>query len=232
MPPDAPFAYRAWREQYKLVGLSGSIRNGERYKQSLGGGFSYRERDANTTRETKLPRELREAFERDVFPRLRREIGPSLSYDLFVPKYAVFQNLGSFGQSENVRVGPTLELGVRLPLRAFGSSSNSYVFAGSLSLVFAAGGGLIEVAGAASTRYENNQLVDQLSSGLVRGATPIFWKLRLVSRSVIEARRNDTAKTLVALGANNGLRGYPSQSIYGYGASRVLQNLELRTLPL
>jgi len=225
-------AYRAWREESKSVGISGSIRRGERYKQTFGAGFSYRELDAFAIRETELPSALAEDFERDVLPRQRREIGPSVNYDIFIPTFHIFENLGTFGQSENVRVGPYTNLTVRAPLRMFGSSTNSWVLANGLGFVLAPAGGLVDAGIWSGTRYEESALVDQWTTSRLRGATPVFAKLRLVSSTTLELRRNDTTQTLVALGANNGLRGYPSQSIYGYGADKLLQNLEIRTLPI
>lgn len=226
------FARRAWREQVRSASISGSFRRGESYKQTFGASFSYRDSEAFAIGETALPDALRDEFAQNVLPRQRREVGPGIAYDIFMPKFAVFENLGTFGQSENVQLGPYLETGVRAPLKMFGSTTNSWVLRSSLGIVFAPGGGLIELGAAATTRYEQSKLVDQLTTGLVRGATPVFAAMRLVSRTTVELRRNDTAQSLVALGANNGLRGYPSQSIYGYGESRLLQNVELRTLPI
>jgi outer membrane protein assembly factor BamA len=51
-------------------------------------------------------------------------------------------------------------------------------------------------------------------------------------RAYWEVRQNDTQRTFVALGGDSGLRGYPAQYFYGFGASRILSNLEYRSLPL
>jgi hypothetical protein len=56
--------------------------------------------------------------------------------------------------------------------------------------------------------------------------------VRLVARGSLELRRRDTARTYVSLGADNGLRGFPSQNFAQNGASRLLGNFEVRTLPL
>jgi hypothetical protein len=91
---------------------------------------------------------------------------------------------------------------------------------------------LIETRFGASTRYEENVLVDQHVTALLRGASPLFSIFRFVGSVNLDVRRRDTAKTYVTLGADNGLRGYPSQSIFGFGADRLLCNFELRTLPI
>ncbi len=229
---DGLSAQRAWRERAQSLGVSGSLRRGAWTKHTLTGGFSYRELSADPVAETKLPRALTDDFARDVLPRQRREIGPSVSYDVFVPEFKIFENLGTFGQSENVRLGPQLDLGLRVPLEVLGSTRTSCVMAASLGLVMAPGGGLLEGRVSGSARYEGSELIDQLAVVMLRGATPSLGFGRLVARTVLEARRNDTARGLVALGGDNGLRGYLSQALFAYGASRVLGNVELRTLPV
>lgn len=229
---DGPYALRVWRHKYTAAALGGSYRRGHAYKQSFGWGWDYRNLDVRPTRETALPPELRDEFERRVLPRERTESGPYLSYDILTPRYVTFVDLGTFGQSENVRVGPYASAAVRAPIKAFGSTTQSWVFSSSIGFVLAPGGGLIEGRTGGSTRYEDGMLVDQLWTGMVRGATPVIRFFRLVARVAVESRRRDTSRALVSLGANNGLRGYTSQYFYGYGASRALANVELRTLPI
>lgn len=224
--------YVAFREKSPATALWGYYRRGESYKQTLGFGWDYREIKAFHTAETELPADLQEEFYQKVLPRQRREIGPALSYEIWVPKFVTFVNLATFGQSENVRVGPSVSVSVRAPLDVFGSNTKSWVLAGTFGLVLAPGGGLLELKASAKARYEEQKVVDQLGTVLARAASPVLGYVRLVARGVLELRRNDTTNSFVTLGADNGLRGYPNQYYKGYGANRMLGNFEIRTLPL
>jgi hypothetical protein len=230
---DGPRANQIFRGKYGSGSLLGYLRFGELYKQTWGLGWDYRGVRAKQNRETELVPELEDIFESRVLPRRRTEVGPAFTYSILMPQFMRFENLATFGQTENVRVGPHASLTTRVPLRAFGSNTNSWVFSSTAGFVVAPGGFLLEASVTGQTRYEAQRLIDQRLESLVRGATPVLFRwLRLVSRVTWTARRNDTANTFVALGASNGLRGYTSQSIYGSGASSLLANIELRTLPV
>jgi outer membrane protein assembly factor BamA len=54
---------------------------------------------------------------------------------------------------------------------------------------------------------------------------------RFVFRALWDVRDHDTQKTLVSLGGDSGLRGYPAQWFNEFGASKLLINLEYRTRP-
>lgn len=230
--PDGPRANEAFRQKSATASLMGYLRNGHAYKQTLGAGFDYRESRVQVISETALPESLRASFREDVLPRQRRELGPALSYDIWMPRYATFVDLATFGQSENVRVGPSASLFLRAPLAAFGSSTNSWVMSGSAGVVVAHWGGLFELRASARARYEAQRTVDQLATLMARAASPVLGKVRVVARGVLEGRKNDTARTFVTLGADNGLRGYASQAFSGQGFHRMLANFELRTLPI
>ena len=233
--PDGPYAQRIWRSRIGTGSAYSYLRLGEAFKQTWALGWDVRSYQYDPNAETMLPPELAAAFElsQDGIPRDRREIGPAFSYDILIPQYARFVNLATYGVTENVRVGPSAGVTARAPLRAFGSDTNSWVFTMRVGCILAPAGWLLEGSVAGRTRYEGERLVDQRLQALVRGATPVLFDwFRLVSRMTVDARRNDTAKTYVTLGANNGLRGYYSQSFRVSGASYVLANFELRTRPL
>jgi hypothetical protein len=142
------------------------------------------------------------------------------------------ENLVTFGLSENIRVGPSAKVGFELPLRAFGSSSDSFVPSGEFRYVCAGSNAMGEGAVKPSARLENGKVVDQFISGELRGATPHLLLGRLVLRGYWEVRRNDTGNVLVTLGGDNGLRGYPSRYIQKRSGNLMRGNLEYRTLPL
>lgn len=228
-----PYARRAFRERDLLASAAAYLRFGTAFKQTWGLGWDVRSVDAHPIAESMLPPELEAAFRRNVMPLPRTEIGPTFSYEIWTPRYVTFENLSTFGQSENVRVGPLATLSTRVPLAALGSSRDAWVFQASAGFVIAPGGFLLELRALGRTRYERTGLLDQRFETLFRGATPVLFRgFRLVARSSLEARRNDSTNAFVTLGAGNGLRGYRSQEIYGNGASRFLTNVELRTLPI
>jgi hypothetical protein len=229
---DGPTARRAWRQKSLALGAGGAIRRGTRFKHTVEAGWDVRNLKASPNAESSLDATLRAGFLEDVMPKQRRELGPYLSYQFFVPTYQIFNNLGTYGQSENVRIGPSFGVGARVPVKSFGSTTDSAVGLLSAGATLAPGGGLLEAAVEVSGRYEQGQLVDQLASALLRAGTPVFSIFRLVGRVGLDARRRDTSRQLVALGGNNGLRGYASQALVGYGDSAVVANIELRSLPI
>jgi hypothetical protein len=229
---DGPYAVRAWREKELDVSAGGALRRGTHFMHTFEAGWDVRDLRALPNAETSLDPELRQDFIREVLPKQRTEVGPYLSYVFFVPRYQIFSNLGTYGQSENVRVGPSLSLATRIPVTPFGSTTNSAVGLIGASLTLAPLGGLIQGSVETSGRYEQGKVVDQLVSAILRGATPIFSVFRLVARVGLNARRRDTSRQFVALGGNNGLRGHVSQALVGYGDSAAVANLELRTLPI
>jgi hypothetical protein len=230
--PDGPFAQRVWRQQNASAALAGYHRVGEQVKNTLGLGWDFRYRHSQPNRETMLVPELETYFDTRVVPRERRESGPLLSYELFTPTYVTFENLATFGQSENVRVGPSFSLSSRVPLRALGSNTSSWVVNGITGYTWAPAGFLIDARVELVGRLERERLVDQRVIAQLRGASPVLFKaFRVVARANWDARRNDTLNTFVALGSSNGLRGYKSQELSAVGASRLLTNVELRSVP-
>jgi hypothetical protein len=155
-----------------------------------------------------------------------------MSYDLWLPDFAVYRDLGTFGLSESVRTGPNLHGGVTAPLRSFGSSTNSMTFNASLGYVLGDGRALAEASTSVNARYEDGGVVDQQISTRVRGATPEWFLGRLVFYGSWLAQRRDTNNTRIGLGYDSGLRGYGSGAFIVIGGSRLRANVEYRTLPL
>jgi hypothetical protein len=223
---------RVWRDQSAKATVLGRFRRGAGYRQTFGLGWQVRDRQVEPNEETGLEPGQRDPFRRDVLPRARREIGPVFRYDLFTPTFRTYENLGTFGQSENVRSGPEVTLQMRLPLEAFGSSSDSAVFDAKFSYVLARGDGIAKAELIGESRIENGRVVDQRLRAELRGATPTLGFVRLVGRLVWDGRRNDTSRTLVSLGGDNGLRGFVSQAFVNFGGSLFRGNFEIRTIPL
>ncbi|MBX2812418.1 MAG: hypothetical protein KTR25_11435 [Myxococcales bacterium] len=223
---------RAFDQHFRAAQAFMSYRHGKAFRQTFGIAVDYRDRSVEPARETQLPDELRSAFAEDILPRARRQLGPRLSYTFNLPNFVVLQNLGSYGQSENIRLGPSISLSVRTPLKAFGSSVNALVVNAGLGFITTPKGGLIEISASGGARYEDNTIIDQVLSGTLRGATPVLGFVRLAGRITWTGRQNDTSQSFVTLGGDNGLRGYPSQDFRVVNGNRLLANIEARSLPL
>jgi hypothetical protein len=230
--PEGPFADVVFRYRYERAYAVASWREGERFKHAVNLGWDFRTLRTRAIRETNLPDVLRDRFAREIMPQNRTDNGPTLRYDFFVPSWVTFVNLTSYGVSENVRVGPSVVAGMRVPLRALGSTKNAWSLSADAGAVFAPHGFLIDVGASGVARLQQGRWIDQRATFQLRGATPVFWIFRFVMRSYLELRRHDSQNTLVTLGAGNGLRGYGSQVIQGRRSQRFLANFELRTLPI
>jgi hypothetical protein len=239
--PDETFEYvdetnlplRVYDDKRVSIRATGQYRHGTAYKQTLITGVGFRNRAVAPNSETNLAPELEAAFARDVMPKTRRDLFPFIGYGLYLPKYVVFEDLATFGQSESVRIGPTVSAVMEFPLRTFGSSTDSYVPYGELGYVWSKWDALFEIALSASARLEDGRVVDQLLETLTRGATPSLLLGRLIMSLKWEARRADTSNTTVSLGGDNGLRGYKSKEIQSDESDDfILGNIEYRTLPL
>jgi hypothetical protein len=229
----APESNRVWRQQNATAAFAGYRRVGESVKNTFGLGWDFRYRHSQANRETMLQPELKSYFLTRVIPRERQESGPIVSYEMFTPTFVTFENLATFGQSENVRVGPALTLSSRVPLRALGSNTDSWVVDGVAGYTLAPAGFLLDAKVETIGRLERDRLVDQRLIAQLRGASPVLFKaFRVVARVALDARRNDTLNTYATLGSSNGLRGYTSQELRASsGASKFLTNLELRSVP-
>lgn len=223
---------RAWDDDQVAVVGSASHRFGEAFKHSLTVGAGYRNRAVGANEQSRLPEGAEAAFARDVLPRVRREAFPSLSIEVFEARFETYRELGTFGQSENVRVGPYVKLSGTLPLEVWGSSTDSVTLSGELSYTLPFSGAMLDSTVAASGRYEEGELINQYLKLQLRGATPFMLGGRLAFRTVWEGRDEDRDNTPVSLGGDNGLRGYPSQAFIDFGASRLLSSVEYRTHPI
>jgi len=179
-----------------------------------------------------IPDRFVDAYREQVLPPSRRQLYPFFAWAGFTPRYATFRNLASFGLTEDVRLGPWWSTLVAAPLEAFGSSVDALVVEASAGLVLAPGGGLFDVSAGVRGRLEQSELIDQAAEARLRLASPSLPFGRFVGHVHWEGRRRDSARALVTLGGDNGLRGLPSQALFGFGASRIRANVELRSPPL
>lgn len=219
-----------WDERIGAATISGTYRTGTLYKAGVTAGWSYQQNWVQPIDQTGLTPDQVAPFQRDVLPRTRRQLGPYLNYQLFTPRFVIFENLDTFGQSENVRTGPRVDLTARFPLSSLGSSTNAMVFSGLLSYTAAGHDAVAEWSVSGQARLENEQVVDQRLRADFRVASPMLLRvLRLVAQATWEGRRRDTQQTQVSIGGDNGLRGFVSQAFIAKGGNLLRLNFEARS---
>jgi hypothetical protein len=200
------------------------------HRLSLGVGVSDDFVEPNA--ETALPAAIAESFTADVLPSVRRTLFPFVAYHGFSARHRVYEDLDTFGQSEAVRLGPSLSVGMGAGAKAALSSSDTMFASGGLGVALDVYDGLFEAAFEAAARYEDGVVVNRVLSARLRMASAPVVLGRFFARGDATFRQNDVTHALVSLGGDNGLRGYPSQAFFDFGASTALGTLEWRSLPL
>ncbi len=245
---DCLTAGRTW--DHRLIGVAalGRIQRGKRWIVRVAGGAGFVRQDADANAAAALPQgddpravAFRAAFADAVLPRERQWVYPTVNARLFRNRHQVYRDLAGFGLSEDVRLGPEVFVDLRLPLEAFGSSESLLDLGGSLVWREAwLGDGLVELAGGVRSRLwlgdgagdaQRGDWFDVRALTRVRGATPSLGFGRVVLRADWLVQRAQLTPGLVTLGGHNGLRGYPSQSLFDFGADRLRGNVEYRTPP-
>lgn len=229
---------RIWNQTLLKVSLAGSRQLGnDDLIQRLGFGYTIYSSRYTPHEDTGLgpSNPLYQRFEDDVLAPSRTQLYPYLRWQMFTPTWVTFNDLAAFGLSEDVRVGPSLDLFFAAPLEAFGSDQDALNWEASAGLVLAPFIGndraLLDLALSLKGRLQLGQVIDQGYRVRLRTASPRFVLGRVVVAADLESKVADSYRTLVALGGDNGLRGYASQAFYGFGADRLRVNLELRTPP-
>ena len=224
---------RVFDDQRFSLDVTADYSAGERSKHVFTLGFFARERSVAPNAESGITPEQHDEFVRRVLPRVRRDIYPYVRYRLYIPEYVQLLNLTSFGRAESVRVGPYADGLIGVPLRAWGASSDGMVVDGTIGYVWSEHDALIDFMAEALARLEAGSVVDQRAIVRLRGASPSFDSIfgRMVFRVVWDGRANDTQRTAVILGGDNGLRGYEPQRFGEYGGTRVVGTLEYRSKP-
>lgn len=219
-------------ESLQVAGLVRHQRPGG-FTQRLAWGLGASRLTVAPTAETRIPADYRgEGFARDVLPRPLTQVFPLVAWSGFSNDFKTFQDLASFGQSEDERLGPDLALSLSLPLEVLGSTTDAVV--GSAQAAYArafAGDGLAEVAVGAGARFEDGALIDRELLLRARLATPRAAFGRIVTRGDWLLNAEQARNAPITLGGHNGLRGYPSEFFLAFGGDRVRGNVEYRTPP-
>lgn len=221
-----------YRESIQTVQLRGHYRTGRSYKHTWSIGAGATRRAYRQVNESAVAPDFEAEFADKVLPRSRNSIYPFLGYSLQVPQFAYFRNLATYGSVESVQLGPRVEATVSVPIAALGSTYDAMLVTGEGVFVWANWNALVDLMVSAQARLEQGRLRDQLLELRLRTATPPWFWGRLLWSGQFQGRRRDSARTFVALGGDNGLRGYPSGFLRGYGAQLLRLNMEYRTAPV
>lgn len=182
--------------------------------------------------ETALPPHLADEFAAEVLPTVRRTLFPFVAFHAFSPRFRIYEDLDTFGVSEAVRLGPSLSVSAGAGTTAALSSSDTVFATGTFGTALDPLGGLFEAAVEGSARWENGSVVNRVFAGRLRFATPPAFAGRFLLRADATFRKNDVTNVFVAIGGDNGLRGYPSQAFFDFGASVAQGTVEWRSLPI
>ena len=225
---------RVWDSTYVSTSAVGRLQISGDFNQriSAGLGFSHRGVEINDL-DAAVPAASLEAFRRDVLPRALTQVYPVIGWAGFETRYRTFENLSSYGVSEDVRLGPVASATLTAPLEALGSTVDAIELYGSVgwTLDFA-GDGLVELGVGAEARYEGGAWINQQLLTKARFASPSLGIGRLIARFDWLAQHDDTTNNVVFLGGSNGLRGYPSGVFQATGGDRIRGNVEARTAPV
>lgn len=241
-------AGRTWDHRFIGGAALGRIQRGESWILRVSAGAGFLRIDADANADTGLPAgddprsvAFREDFVDRVLPRERQWVYPTVNVRLFRNRHKVFRDLAGFGLSEDVRLGLDAFVDLRLPLEAFGSSESLFDLGASLVWRETWGGdGLVELAGGLRSRLwladaedgaVGGEWFDIRTLARVRGATPSLGFGRFVVRADWLTQREQLTPAFVSIGGDNGLRGYPSQAVFAFGADRIRGNIEYRTPP-
>lgn len=224
---------RQWDSSYFSTSAIGRLQLSGAFQQRFSAGFGYAQRNVSISDDVQVPDASREAFKRDVLPRALTQIFPVVGWTGFQNNFRTFQNLSSYGVSEDVRIGASAGFTLTAPLEALGSTVDAVELYGSAGFTqdFAEDG-LVDVGVGAEGRYEAGEWLNQQLLIRARLAAPRFWMGRFVARIDWLKQVRDTTNSLVVLGGNNGLRGYPSQAFFVVGGDRLRGNVELRSNPV
>jgi len=196
---------------------------------SVGLGFSQSKMSAGA----EVPEAHRASFERNLLFEDRRLIYPNFAWRGFARRYRRWRDLAAYSLSEDLRLGPSISLGCRLPSTLLGSTENALLPQAALSWTEALWeDGLLDLGLGLEARGLEQGWVDRRLLLRWRMASPMSPYGRLFMRTDWLLRGEESHGVLISLGGDNGLRGYPSAALLGFDAQRLRSNLEWRSAPL
>jgi hypothetical protein len=154
-----------------------------------------------------------------------------LQYDAFTPRYLTYRNLDSYDLGEDQRLGPWLTLKLGRASTLLGSENDFFIFRAESHINANLLGGFQSIGAAWETREYSYGLRDQLFTGQFLAYTPVLARtFRVVVSSNAGFMADNVHRSLVYVGALQGLRGYPVDWFGGYDF--YLAHLEIRSMAI
>jgi hypothetical protein len=231
---EIPYEYRA-----RTFSLSTGVTRGfgTTVEHRLKAGHQLASSSYEVTDDFAFGADLQADFERDVLPRSEVTSALYVGYELFVPTYRQFRNVGGFDLAEDVRLGPSLETTVSFGLELIGSDMNFIRLNQSASYALPWGAdGLLKLSAGISGRFQTegddpHLFIDNSASAETRVVTPtLFGWLRLVNEIRFGTMWHETQNRFLSIGGDNGLRGFGINEFDGL--RRVVMQTEIRTAPV
>jgi hypothetical protein len=227
--------------EYKVRSFSlstGMIRGfGDTVKHRLKAGHQLTSAHYRVADDFGFPMPLQTAFERDVLPRSEVTSALYLGYEVFVPHYREYRNVGGFDLAEDVRLGPSADSTVSFGMEVLGSDTNFIRFQHGASYVFPWGtDGVFRVGGSLSARLQAGEsgghyFIDNTAALETRVVTPTLFRwLRVVNEIRFATLWHETQNRFLSIGGDNGLRGFGINQFDGQ--RRVVMQTEIRTAPI
>ena len=169
---------------------------------------------------------------RQLLPRSESASGPFVGLNLFTARFIRLKDIQTLALTEDLRLGPELNLELRYAWHGFGFSSDYLEASGSLASQHYLGDNLFSYQVNAGVRLQygidpRGALLNEYLTAQVREITPAVGPLRLHLSAKLQLRGRDLEQQRMTLGSDSGLRGYAPRAIQGGSLYRV--NAELRT---
>jgi hypothetical protein len=219
-----------------IANLQVSYSDGLRYKSNLTFGVRYVDNQYG------LPNNFpavsggaREAYLR-LLPRSESWAGAVIAYEMFTPNFIKLKNINTFALTEDFRLGPRLQVEIKLASHVFGPPSDFIEFYATFNHFHFFGGNLLDYGGAVAARVQYRTaaaagyvmpLVNESATVYLREVTPRFGPLRLFIYGILQVRAHDLDNVRLTLGSDSGLRGFAPRELQGNSLYRI--NVELRT---
>ncbi|NMB76059.1 MAG: BamA/TamA family outer membrane protein [Myxococcales bacterium] len=226
------YLYQKWR-----TGLSGVYSLGKRYKTDLEFGYELRSYGYGVTDDFPDAPEVEAAFRQAVVPADDRAGSLVAEIHFYEATFRRFQNIQSYGLSEDFRFGPEARLALAWSNPAFGFATQAIRARLELGWMFLLGKDILSLRAAAAVRY-SPQLAsdgidslwrDRLLEAEIENVSPPILGGRLFARVHYIYSQFSRARTRYALGGDNTLRGFVSGFTAGERLFNV--NLEYRSRP-
>ncbi|HVV86881.1 MAG TPA: hypothetical protein VHE35_27775, partial [Kofleriaceae bacterium] len=221
-----------WRYRLRTASAGGGVVRawGDGLEQRLG--LSYELSSVRPSVQDDLvastPADVLAAFRDQVLPRSERAGVATATYEIFTAHYRDYVDIDGYDLAEDVRLGPSVSVGLGAALRALGSENQFGTASIDAGWTLPWGGdGLASLAASFSTRLEDDAAIDRSAATTLRVVSPASRLGRIVGELRLSGLFREHANRFFTLGGDNGLRGFPVGAFAGL--RRAVAQLDART---